>query len=245
MSGHGNVPSDAHEQNGFAVRAPISINADVIAPTVEAVDVAGEGCCVKWRDSGALGVLPNADFAAPLGLGGAGELEFINACELERVAALDAFRKTRLVRAAARARLVPSTLFAPSVVRVGRGDLGRGSTGRRRGEARDAPVPGTILGGNPLHMVRRDLSEIGVGDLIGKDDEPWSCLRWQWGAAHTAFRVWFRITVSRTKPPLSELTLIVPPRASIIDVLLPAWARWLGRLRGRLGDAASRILLDN
>ena len=98
---------------------------------------------------------------------------------------MDAFGKTRLVCRAARARLVSSTLFTPSV-RVGRRDLVGGRTRRRRGEAWDTSVLGTTFGRNPLQVLRRDLEEIFLGDLAGKDDEPWSSNSWQWDAVHTA-----------------------------------------------------------
>ena len=235
---HGHVSCDAHEQQGVAVRAPKSIDADGVATPIDAIGVAGEGCIVVWRARGVLGALANAGWTAPIGMGSAGALELINASEPECVAALDAFGKTRLVCRAARARLVSSTLFTPSVVRVGRGDLGGGSTRRRRGEAWDARVLGAIFRGNPLQVLRCDFGEIFLGDLIGKDDAPWSCYSRQWGAVHTAIRVWLGHTNRRADPPLSVLTFIEPPRTSVVDVLLPARARWLGKCRWRMGDAA-------
>ena len=60
VRGVGHVTCNAHEQHRVAVRASKTVDADVVAPAIEAIGVAGEGCSVEWRAWGPLGVLASA-----------------------------------------------------------------------------------------------------------------------------------------------------------------------------------------
>ena len=56
----GNVTCNAHEQHGVAVRAPETVDADVVAPAIDSIGVAGDGRNDEWRSWGALDVLASA-----------------------------------------------------------------------------------------------------------------------------------------------------------------------------------------
>ena len=68
MRGVGHVTCNAHEQQGVAVRAPETVDADVVATAIDAIGVACDGCSFAWQDWDPVGVLASAGKATPLGM---------------------------------------------------------------------------------------------------------------------------------------------------------------------------------
>ena len=78
VRGVGHVTCNAHEQQGVAVRAPETVDADVVAASIDAIGVAGDGCSFAWQGWDPVGVLASAGSATPIDLWIASALELAN-----------------------------------------------------------------------------------------------------------------------------------------------------------------------